>query len=501
MSPPQQLSLQNAPPIARAPRELSTSTTPGRCAHSRTRCACASSACSASTVRSRSVHSCGRPGAASGSVSYHLATLAKHGFAAPSPEFERDGRERWWRAAHESTSWRTAEFLDDPDRREAPRPGVVPCSRPTTASSVEALEAEVALEPGVGRGIRFERRGLRSSPSRSSAATPAPTSRPCARSGGSAAGSRARARARCAGSPTCSPGPNHDRRPASRAHPRAVRRAVLLARRQRDRARRHPDHRAGADGLAARGGRRGRLRDRPAGHRRHVRRGARRPVRLPRLEHRGGCRERTRRHRDPGAERHGRPPRSACCSRSCSWADCSIRPATPRRPRSCPTSRSLARMPLARAVGSAVRRAAHRVDGRRGGRGRALVALLGPVPALVVDAAGFVVSALLVACFVPVSPPRTTVTTAAASRKGATGGLVAGIRFIARQSAAPGHRAARDAHERDRRRRHDGAEAGLRDARCCTTPRCSASWSDASRRAHSPVRRCSAPSGTATRGG
>lgn len=58
-------------------------------------------------------------GAASGSISYHLATLAKHGFVVPAPELERDRRERWWRAAHEMTSWRTEEFLDDPERREA----------------------------------------------------------------------------------------------------------------------------------------------------------------------------------------------------------------------------------------------------------------------------------------------------------------------------------------------------------------------------------------------
>ena len=56
-------------------------------------------------------------GAASGSVSYHLATLAKHGFVVPAPELERDGRERWWRAAHEMTSMRSVEFLDDPERR------------------------------------------------------------------------------------------------------------------------------------------------------------------------------------------------------------------------------------------------------------------------------------------------------------------------------------------------------------------------------------------------
>lgn len=86
-------------------------------------------------------------GVASGSVSYHLSTLAKHGFVVPAPEFERDGRERWWRAAHEMTSWRSEEFIDDPDRREAAE-----AMRRTVLDAyhrelVDALDAEIDLEP------------------------------------------------------------------------------------------------------------------------------------------------------------------------------------------------------------------------------------------------------------------------------------------------------------------------------------------------------------------
>lgn len=85
-------------------------------------------------------------GAASGSVSYHLSTLAKHGFVVPAPEFERDGRERWWRAAHEMTTLRAEEYLDDPDRREAAE-----AMRRVVLDSyhrelLEALDAEMALE-------------------------------------------------------------------------------------------------------------------------------------------------------------------------------------------------------------------------------------------------------------------------------------------------------------------------------------------------------------------
>ncbi|KRC62011.1 hypothetical protein ASE14_06380 [Agromyces sp. Root81] len=60
-----------------------------------------------------------RTGEAPGSASYHLATLAKHGFVVEAPELARDRRERWWRAAHESTRWRTEEFLGDPERHAA----------------------------------------------------------------------------------------------------------------------------------------------------------------------------------------------------------------------------------------------------------------------------------------------------------------------------------------------------------------------------------------------
>jgi DNA-binding transcriptional ArsR family regulator len=56
---------------------------------------------------------------APGSVSYHLRTLAGHGFVVEVPERARDRRERWWRAAHRTTSWDELEVLADPERRAA----------------------------------------------------------------------------------------------------------------------------------------------------------------------------------------------------------------------------------------------------------------------------------------------------------------------------------------------------------------------------------------------
>jgi DNA-binding transcriptional ArsR family regulator len=86
-------------------------------------------------------------GAASGSVSYHLSTLAKHGFVLPAPELERDGRERWWRAAHEITSWRNEEFLGDPERREAGEALRRVVLESYHRELLEALDAEISLEP------------------------------------------------------------------------------------------------------------------------------------------------------------------------------------------------------------------------------------------------------------------------------------------------------------------------------------------------------------------
>jgi MFS family permease len=93
----------------------------------------------------------------------------------------------------------------------------------------------------------------------------------------------------------------------------------------------------------------------------------------------------------------------------------------------------LARMPLARAAGaqSTVQRTASMVGAGVAG---ALVALAGPVPALVVDAAGFAVSAVLVALFVPrraATSIEALAEAASADDGHAKGGFVTGIRFIA----------------------------------------------------------------------
>ncbi|MEO3870353.1 helix-turn-helix domain-containing protein [Nonomuraea sp. B12E4] len=56
----------------------------------------------------------------SGSTSYHLRELFKHGFIEEDPE-RRDGRERRWRARHRYTSWNNRELADTPEGRETVR--------------------------------------------------------------------------------------------------------------------------------------------------------------------------------------------------------------------------------------------------------------------------------------------------------------------------------------------------------------------------------------------
>ncbi|MBM7503984.1 ArsR/SmtB family transcription factor [Agromyces aurantiacus] len=88
-----------------------------------------------------------RTGEAAGSVSYHVATLAKHGFVEEAPELARDRRERWWRAAHEVTTFNSAEFLADPERHaasEALRRNVLDAYH---RELLGALDAEHSLEP------------------------------------------------------------------------------------------------------------------------------------------------------------------------------------------------------------------------------------------------------------------------------------------------------------------------------------------------------------------
>ncbi|MEV2240920.1 helix-turn-helix domain-containing protein [Micromonospora sp. NPDC049891] len=53
-----------------------------------------------------------------GATSYHLRQLAEVGLVVEEPD-RGTARQRWWRAAHEVTSWENTDFDDDPDARAA----------------------------------------------------------------------------------------------------------------------------------------------------------------------------------------------------------------------------------------------------------------------------------------------------------------------------------------------------------------------------------------------
>ncbi|WP_173052827.1 winged helix-turn-helix domain-containing protein [Phytohabitans houttuyneae] len=57
-------------------------------------------------------------GSNTGATSYHLRQLAAVGLVVEDAEQGR-GRERWWRAAHDSHSWYSRDVAGDPDDRAA----------------------------------------------------------------------------------------------------------------------------------------------------------------------------------------------------------------------------------------------------------------------------------------------------------------------------------------------------------------------------------------------
>lgn len=59
-----------------------------------------------------------RTGTNSGQTSYHLRQLAEAGLVVDDPG-HGDGRDRWWRSAHESTSWASGGFVGDPEAEAA----------------------------------------------------------------------------------------------------------------------------------------------------------------------------------------------------------------------------------------------------------------------------------------------------------------------------------------------------------------------------------------------
>lgn len=59
-----------------------------------------------------------RLGLNSGATSYHLRNLAQHGFVVDAPD-RGNGRDRWWRAAHQATRTNDAGASATPEGRDA----------------------------------------------------------------------------------------------------------------------------------------------------------------------------------------------------------------------------------------------------------------------------------------------------------------------------------------------------------------------------------------------
>ncbi|MEL4320046.1 winged helix-turn-helix domain-containing protein [Leifsonia sp. YIM 134122] len=83
---------------------------------------------------------------APGTVSYHLGTLAKWGYVVEAPELASDGRERWWRAAHDTTHFEPLELRDDPARLAASVAMRQMFLQHNLSEQLQALEAEATLE-------------------------------------------------------------------------------------------------------------------------------------------------------------------------------------------------------------------------------------------------------------------------------------------------------------------------------------------------------------------
>jgi DNA-binding IclR family transcriptional regulator len=86
-----------------------------------------------------------RLGTDSGQTSHHLRRLARHGFVVEAPELGKGvrGRERWWRAAHESTVWSDSVDLG-----------------PAAAEAAQALHA-AARQVRAQMSIEYEQQALR----------------------------------------------------------------------------------------------------------------------------------------------------------------------------------------------------------------------------------------------------------------------------------------------------------------------------------------------------
>lgn len=86
-----------------------------------------------------------RLGLNTGATSYHLRQLAQHGFVVDDEE-RGNGRDRWWKAAHQST--RTAPVAPDDDASQETMDAYLMAVAAVMAENVQrAIEARPFLDP------------------------------------------------------------------------------------------------------------------------------------------------------------------------------------------------------------------------------------------------------------------------------------------------------------------------------------------------------------------
>ncbi|GAB7192187.1 helix-turn-helix domain-containing protein [Kineococcus sp. NUM-3379] len=82
---------------------------------------------------------------APGSVSYHVGKLAAAGLVEQAPHLARDRRERWWRAAHDVSSWEPPEEYAGPGHATAYRELQRTVQQGLAAEHARYLDAEASL--------------------------------------------------------------------------------------------------------------------------------------------------------------------------------------------------------------------------------------------------------------------------------------------------------------------------------------------------------------------
>jgi DNA-binding transcriptional ArsR family regulator len=103
-----------------------------------------------------------RLGLNSGATSYHLRQLAEHGFVVDDPE-RGNGRERWWRAAHRTTSVPNDDGGDE-GVRDAQYAFLQAAAITYTRQIQQAVEDQSTLDDGWRRGSDFSDWSLRLTP-------------------------------------------------------------------------------------------------------------------------------------------------------------------------------------------------------------------------------------------------------------------------------------------------------------------------------------------------